>query len=696
MATLKERIAEKKAARLAGGNSGGSLKERIAAKKAARQQAAPQEPQEAERNWYDPVRAVTSGMTLGFGDEIGSAVAAAAAKIAGSEEEYGEIYTGMMESLQDERKAYEKAHPGEALALNVAGGLATGGASLSQLKNLGKTGKFIASVAEGTAGGYGSADMDKRGQGAGTGAAISAGLGAIPVVGRGLANTVSKRRVAQELGKGEDFIPLNLAADGGLSSFYKNTVGRAFGGEKVLDQSKRVLNKALNKQGTLQREVDNLKGYAKREAADTIDNIKQRADDTVGVASVQADDAIDTTKRSLVKTVDGNNQTFRDTASMDSMPRGLDDETRVVIMGGDQQSRNRLINDQWNNNSFGMIKDRQFAIDQDEILARVAAAVDDPALSDVLPELRKIIQNKVGDKMAKVTNKASGYSTGLPTPIRGTMSGAEAMEARNALKRLANSREGLGSNALNRAAGIIDDTLTKQLDPQTAKQFTDELQAYGTFQTMKAATDKAGIKNQGNFTPDDWMSKSNFGNYRQAGTARLQQEAQGVQLSNTDAVVEAGASEAATKSALTKTKAAATNLKNTQLKNAKKAAAVDPLSGRLQMHLDAADRGVKSIQENMPNEKANTFMKIFSTGLLGAPFTAGVGGAGGLLGPNLPVGYGVAKGLSTEGAQRTLAGQTDAQKKLAEQLMRYDASSMKPLLEQFGRGATRGTIVGQE
>ena len=85
-------------------------------------------PKASPRNWYDPVRAALQGATFGFADEIGAGIAAVPASVA-TGRPLGETYRDMHTSLAGEREQYQKAHPGEALGLEVAGAIPTGLAS---------------------------------------------------------------------------------------------------------------------------------------------------------------------------------------------------------------------------------------------------------------------------------------------------------------------------------------------------------------------------------------------------------------------------------------------------------------------------------------------------------------------------------------------------------------------------------------
>ena len=129
-------------------------------------------------NWYDVPRAALQGLTFGMSDEIGAGLAAIPASIATMTNPL-DVYSDMHQSLQDERKQFREDNPGTALAAELAGGLATGGAGATKLlASLPKTMPTLAKLMAvgATEGGiYGTAAAD-RGERV-KGGAIGAGLG---------------------------------------------------------------------------------------------------------------------------------------------------------------------------------------------------------------------------------------------------------------------------------------------------------------------------------------------------------------------------------------------------------------------------------------------------------------------------------------------------------------------------------------
>jgi len=128
------------------------------------------------------VRQALQGLTFGTSDEIGAAAATLPAALMtwqNPKKVYGEIH----QQLQDDRNQFKAENPKSALAAELLGGLATGGAgatkmatskALSGLGPLART--MVVGATEGGIYGGASADRGERAEGAGIGAASGAVL----------------------------------------------------------------------------------------------------------------------------------------------------------------------------------------------------------------------------------------------------------------------------------------------------------------------------------------------------------------------------------------------------------------------------------------------------------------------------------------------------------------------------------------
>lgn len=100
------------------------------------------------------IRAITQGLTFGFGDEMIGSMAATVEKASGNEASFEDLYTKYRDSEREKMKQFRKAAPGKALAYEVAGAIVSPGSVLKAPKVLGglSAGKKAA-VVSGTYGG---------------------------------------------------------------------------------------------------------------------------------------------------------------------------------------------------------------------------------------------------------------------------------------------------------------------------------------------------------------------------------------------------------------------------------------------------------------------------------------------------------------------------------------------------------------
>lgn len=77
-------------------------------------------------------REMLQGLTLGFSDEIGAAMAAGMAIASGEDRPIGDIYGDILESIRSEQQQFREARPKTAMASQLAGGLLTGAGGLAK------------------------------------------------------------------------------------------------------------------------------------------------------------------------------------------------------------------------------------------------------------------------------------------------------------------------------------------------------------------------------------------------------------------------------------------------------------------------------------------------------------------------------------------------------------------------------------
>ena len=411
-----------------------------------------------ERNWYDPVRATLQGMTLGASDEIGSGAAAVGAGVgklfetgspSAAWDETTAAYDDIAQTVQDQRKQYEAAHPGEALALNLAGGLATGGAGAGRsaaATALGRTASNVAKAgAIGTGAGYASGDIGNRGTSAGVGGALSSTLAAVPVVGRGLANTLSKRRVVDEIiDASGNVTPLNMADDGWIGDKYQRVVGKAYGGGDIMKQSEDFIERTAKRPET------------------------------------------------LIKA-------FREDMFNRSVPTGASPDDIARLKQLPSVERSAAVKDLWSKKGFDMVKGQPFKVDPDNLTKQIADSLDDPALKKNIPKVTELLGTMMDDVKAGTIDGKDLME------LRNTF--------RKAANKMGNEGDAaLKKAAYSKAASKIDDLIEDQLPEGMANAFRAEKLAYKNSRTLQKAVGKAedAKARGGDFEPKDVLSATSI------------------------------------------------------------------------------------------------------------------------------------------------------------------------------------------
>lgn len=211
--------------------------------------------------------------TFGFLKKAGSASMAAlgmdgAGGVLNYEGDFSDRYDTLLDAEKEVKRRYEEANPIKSGIASVtggvygAGGLMKSGVTATKLMNTtAKGGKAAAKrILAGGAdaamlGGLHAAGNDKDIlANAGTSGAIGTAISAVPVVGRGIANTATARRVSKSLlNKAKEFTPYNLAdkSTNYMADFYRTRVGKSFFGKHAMtEQSNAVIAREEKKYAT--------------------------------------------------------------------------------------------------------------------------------------------------------------------------------------------------------------------------------------------------------------------------------------------------------------------------------------------------------------------------------------------------------------------------------------------------------------
>lgn len=613
-------------------------------------------------NWVDRVNAVGQGASFGFADELGSGIAAGAAKLFGAEAPYGEIYSDMMDSEAAKRKHYGEHNPYENLALQAAGGLATGGygAAKTVLPLAAKMGggklattgaAATVGAAEGGIAGFGSTDggLDDRLSGAGVGATVGAVL-PLAVSGLGAtARAVSDRRVAEDVidAATGQVKPLTIAdKEGWLGDLYRNVVSPSFGG------------------GALKRQAQPYSDAAERKLKVQEKTLK-RVKDSGKLKVDQAEQTLRDTAASGVNKVDSD---FRVEALRAVTPAKLPNASRSLL---DPENPQRVVDQLgqfWQKEGFKSAKSKTFDLDIGDFEKSLKGMFDDDpnlqaAAGDYLPTILKDF-DKVFKRPPKERPRTGVTTVTPPQTTKGTMRGDELMELRNKYARAANATSDDNKReAFRRVASRVDNMITDRLDGKDLSDYKDDMARWEGFTVYGNATGSAANKKGGKLTSDEWLAQTKKSK-KKRGAGVLQAEAQAGQA----------AKEGIT-SGLPK-----------QIKANPVKGDVDALVDKATDRLSKAKDTSKELNQ-LVGGRPNLFRTLAATGLTGwiNPFVKDAGDA-------VLSGTGIATGLSQPRVQQVLAGQTSGQKALADALRKADDSG----LSQYIRSAPSAAFAGRE
>lgn len=499
----------------------------------------------AERNWYDPIRELGEGLSFGFADEAGSALAAAIAKYKdGDERDFGDVYNEMKDIVENQREQYQQNHPAEALGLNVLGGLATGGAGASKVlaKNSGKLVNALKlsglGAAEAGIQSMGSARRGETFDNLSTDMTVGALLPqALKGIGKGV-EQFAKRKVTPDIfDEAGNQIPLNLIADKGsdLQNKYQQAVAPSWFGGGIRDKSRRALEKTTQ----------------------AADEAKNKAEQLV-TQGKKTDDAA-----------------FRAKVRDISLPGNASDEVRAAVKNLDGQEANLFIKERWAD-GFDMVKGRTFDINPTEIVKdAIDELSDDPAMAKFAPEIARALNSKLKKgftpntepPLSKFTTKGMSSvktpNVELPT---GKADGNWLMQARNDLKMTAadlgnEGQDRLHKAALNKASGRIDKIIYEQLG-EKGDDFIKELDSWGNAQSLRGATKPAVRERQGLATAEDILGQTSKYDSAAAtvGEARLQQPIQALQREQASKLKKALAKQKSTEEVLSEIQSRMPNL----------------------------------------------------------------------------------------------------------------------------------------
>jgi len=481
------------------------------------------------------LRTTGQGLTFGGGDE-----ATAYLRSLFSDESYDDLVADERAQIA----GFAEENPVAAFIAEMGGGALTGGAGLTRTlakagaKGLAKgaTARDAASrgALEGSVYGFNSAEGDglDRLKNAGFEGALGAGLGGGLTK---LGDAISKRRIVdQDLVDPEtgEFTPLHLAADeeSSVGSFYRSVLGKGLGGGRLLrDQQRPIVSRAT---GDVEDIIDEQK-FRRMTADIDVEDARERAaalkDQGKGInqeleianrkiadeaevaelrrANADADELARIDSDLSVQT-EAIEREFRELAGLEGLPphaRGLLDDVDL----NDPKAVNDVLTDFYDNKAFMDVKgkDQAFKFDGDigQMIDRVLREDANLAMQfndTLIPYLQRMQKRLMG-------NDAPGTDL-VPEDYIEDMLNGEFMidgEALMAFRNLfAKNSGGKAAYASRQIKEVFDEYIIKSLDDDAAARFIQDKDFYTNFLSYNKALQATNKQGNYLFTPDQYAS----------------------------------------------------------------------------------------------------------------------------------------------------------------------------------------------
>jgi hypothetical protein len=655
-----------------------------------------EQPEVEDPTWRDRLRAVQRGQLMGWGDEATAAVAATIAKgmtllpgeQVGEDAAWGDIYDDIVGVEREEFQRYADDHAGEALGLEMVGGLLTPGRGIGRLpKSAGKGQRFIRETArnaiEGAIGGAGVSDEDRL-SGAGWGAAGGTVLGGALSGAGALPRAFANRRVRTKLGDK----PLHMAVSpdatgkqGVIADMWRRGVGGSFGGRQALKDQERPFVAAaedavdtaktrlasVTEDVNLRRdnELDDLAIAGATRRSEVGQTWADKIDDVTQTARVQAEQV--KAKPPAVRAAEA--RQLQGQAVDAAIPERMGDKARAAVKGADPQGAVRQLNDWWKTNGFSTVKKNNFSWNDGELIGTLKAVIkEDPALMLTISQVPGMTKGMV----KKLLNLKKGQTPEMLT-------GEQLVAIRNVFAMASNNTsKKFEAGALRRVANEFDDFIRARLGPDDLAGFNDDLARYGPVKQLQKAVTKARRKD-GFFDTEDWLAALPASQVSE-GRGLLQMPAQAARsrISAADAaarqVLKAGGELPQETRTLTKAlrrrrdrvlreESAALRKQRREIRNKARTnqRLVQARAARDEAKAQMADIKARAVPEtSYPSQMVTT---TAMGGLLGSVFGGLPGGAVGLL-AGAGLGTGVGRLAATKRAQQLVSGQSPWQRKV--------------------------------
>lgn len=563
--------------------------------------------------------------------------------------------------------------------------------------------------------GYGFADQDADPVDAFfKGAMFSFGLGVpFSVATNAALNGSTRNKIAQQLGKGRDFIPIGYATlkdaqskwERGLNILYNQVVSKTFASNSLMAQQQKRFSTLADKElakteNVLQQTTDDVNAAiqdAKNKLTFRAEQAKldktQREKLTAAEKKELDQQTIDNIKFNATATADEAQNVaeaaFRVQALKNAIPTGAPKGTAERLAGIENMHlRVKELNDVWRQHGYGMLKNRKFQINSSVLSAQVQAKLGK------VPELVSALTGS-----GKVSNAAQLVDDFIATHVGkgGWIDGKDLNLLRTRIAQTANDLSDEGSTAatkqiLRQIVETLDDTVLKQLPPKQQQAFREQQEQWLTNLVFRDAVQSA-TKKTGNFTMEGWLGASTKINRYRAGEGRMPLQGEANKLIATgkqrDEQIQALANQTIKREKAQNVKEAQANIRKVEQENLKisqelkvaKQKKDQEGQRRLEKELAEGRRRLASIKETLKawgkaeaSPDTPMWQQALGTRLLGA-------------GSYLLGTLSTSLGFAREGFQRALVGQSGIQRAIQQGLQRED---------NFVAQAARVGAIGRE
>lgn len=674
------------------------LLEQVKAKRASSSVAETPEQGQDIPSFFARPMAVVEGATLGLGDEVAALGGATYEKLKQAvtgkgDKTWKEAFNEKYAPIERLRNQFQEDRPKEALALNVAGSLATGpvgGTKSVATPFLKRALKSVAGGAiEGAIAGAGTANAGERLKGAGIGAGFGAATGGVLTGLGGLANAIAKRRIAENLVQADGSQkPLHLMAEPGESKvvdFYRGGVGASFGGGGALKKQElpflhaadQAVDAAQVQQSQLAQQADAVKtGYENRKLQNAL-AAQAKEQQTAAQGKQLVRSVRDLTESQVARASDGLERKALDEA----LPVDAPLEQRQALLKLDPQTAAKQLDAWWTENGFNMVKGRDF-----EWTGTLQTNLDklvegDPALALKLGDIWARIPGMTNRMQAAamknvkpgtaMTSEQMGQAVRESLPQITHINGDALMAMRNFFARASNSTSSrFDKGALRQVANVFDEEIRTGLGKGTAAEsaFNDHISRWGiksTYEKAVAAAESQG----GRFTPKQWQQAGGKGKKAAFGEKPLQKEAEAIIRTEKDSKKLVGKVKEDTAAKTQATKQAEQRAqKQEALRLAREAAKERQRLKKIGKEgLEKAREAAAGLHKRALTSHS-IWEKAYKTAALGGGPSVLMGGAVPGAALALPIGAGISRVLASKPVQRFAAGQTEFQRALARDL----------------------------